>query len=306
MPGPGKPETVLSPDELAQARRDLRWLLLSPPLLNRRPGAFAAPVQAFDEDERGRIATWLDGLDADPRPLAAHLADPRPSALGRRAEQLLHFFLRHGPTHRLLAAHLPVRDGAGATLGEIDFLVEDLRGERWHWELAVKFYLCTRLAGHATPREFIGPNGREVFASKLERLFGHQLVLNPPPPWHRQAWRRATFVRGWMFYLPGASVQADCLADDHLRGLWVPAGAETQALPGPLLPLPRARWMSPAVSDTGLPDPHDPPDPNTGPGARLYASLAPAGLIWRERGRVFVVPPEGLRPGSAARPTPAA
>lgn len=292
MPGTGDPEATLMPDELAQALRDLRWLLLSPPLLNRRAGIFTAPVQAFEEDERARITVWLDGLDAAPRPLATHLAGPRPGALGRRAEQLLRFFLRHGPTHRLLAAHLPVRDAAGATQGEIDFLVEDLRGDRWHWELAVKFYLCTRLTGHATPREFIGPNGREVFADKLDRLFGRQLVLDPPPPWHRQAWRRAAFVRGWMFYAPGAQVKSRFLADDHLRGLWVPAGAETLALPGPLLPLPRARWMSPAVSDTGLPDPLD---QDTGPGARLYASLAPAGTLWRERGRIFVVPPEGHR-----------
>lgn len=289
MPGPGDREAGLSADELAQALRDLRWLLLSPPLL--APGHWAAPVQAFDAEERDLIGAWLDRLDADPQPLAAHLQGPRPAALGRRAERLLHFFLAHGPTHRLLAAHLPVRAADGRTLGEIDFLLEDRRGRRWHWELAVKFFLCTARSGTVTPRHYLGPNGRERFSDKLERLFHHQLALTPPPPWDRVAWQRAAFVRGWTFEAPQARVQAPWLADGHLRGTWLtPAQAATLA--GPWLPLPRARWMSPAVAAVA-PPPLTPEAP--GPGAQLHARLAPDGALWQEVERCFVVP-SGLIP----------
>jgi Rad3-related DNA helicase len=122
--------------------RELRWLLLSPPLLDTAPGAHSAPVQQFSPAERGAISAWLDGIDRAPQALyeAVHaitargtdlrLARPPSLRLGRRAERLMAFFLRYGPTHCLVAANIPLRhltpDGDRTTLGEIDFLLHDV------------------------------------------------------------------------------------------------------------------------------------------------------------------------------------
>ena len=250
-------------DAAAQAARELRWLLLSPPLLDTAPGAHAAPVQQFSTSERAAISTWLDGIDRAPQALfeavhatAATRTDVRsnrpPSLrLGRRAERLMAFFLRHGPTHRLVAANIPLRhvspDGDRTTLGEIDFLLHDAAGNAWHWELAVKFFLCTATGPQASAADFIGPDRAETFDTKLRKMFDRQLRHRPPPPWDHETWAPAACTRGRLFYRHGSEVpRTPGVHPDHLQGRWIERDCVDE-LPAANAPVwhvvPRNDWM---------------------------------------------------------------
>jgi hypothetical protein len=260
-------------DHAAQAAHELRWLLLSPPLLDTAPGVHPAAVQHFSADERQAIAAWLDAVDREPtalydfvHPLRA-AADPgatideldEPPArapalrLGRRAERLMAFFLRHGPTHRLVAANIPLRDvsprGDRTTIGEIDFLLHDRAGQCWHWELAVKFFLCTATGAQASAADFIGPDRAETFDTKLRKMFDRQLRHRPPPPWDSEIWTPAACTRGRLFYRHGSPVpRTPGLHPDHLQGRWIERERLAE-LPGsdqPVWqPVPRNEWMCP-------------------------------------------------------------
>lgn len=296
-----------------QALRDLRWLLQSPPLL--ADGAFSAPVQCFDAAQARAIGVWLEGLEADPRPLRDFLAEraAAPLRLGRQAERLLEFFLRAGPTHRLVAANLPLRHPPGSqpvadhtTRGEIDFLLEDAAGRPWHWELAVKFFLCTAAGDTAQAGDFVGPDRAETLPAKLHKLFARQLAHEAPPPFDDRCWQPAAFARGWMFYRHDRPVpHCALLAPGHLQGRWLELGEAGALPPGHYLPLARSAWMAPArvEADTSSWPAGDVPaqiaalwaaPPPRGvrrwPTAQLLAQLEPDGAGWREAGRWFVVP----------------
>lgn len=238
------------------ALQELRWLLLSPPLLAAAAAHDTpAQIQHFTAAERLAIEIWLAALAQAPRPLIEHLqaaspASGAPLRLGRRAERLLEFFLRHGPTHRLVAANVPLRQpvtpgGDHTTRGEIDFLLEDAAGQPWHWELAVKFFLCTASGALATTDQFIGPDRAEVLAGKLDKLFTRQLRHHAPPPFDTRAWRPAAYARGNMFYRHGATVpRCEALAEQHARGWWI-AREQAHTLPeGHYRLAERSQWMA--------------------------------------------------------------
>lgn len=230
-------------DDAAQTARELRWLLLSPPLLDTAPGAHSAAVQQFSAAEQRAISAWLDDVDREPNALYDFVHPLRAAAnpdgpfdesparapslrLGRRAERLMAFFLRHGPTHRLVAANIPLRrispQGDRTTIGEIDFLLHDATGHAWHWELAVKFFLCTASGAQATAADFIGPDRAETFDTKLRKLFECQLRHQPPAPWDRETWTPAACTRGRLFYRQGCPVpRTPGLHPEHLQGRWI-------------------------------------------------------------------------------------
>ena len=251
------------PDAAAQTAREMRWLLLSPPLLDTAPGAHSALVQQFSAAERDAISTWLECIDRSPQALfeAVHataaictdVLSHRPPSLrlGRRAERLMAFFLRHGPTHRLVAANIPLRhvspDGDHTTLGEIDFLLRDTEGLAWHWELAVKFFLCTATGPRATAADFIGPDRAETFDTKLRKMFDRQLRHRPPPPWDSENWAPAACTRGRLFYRHGSEVPRTLgVHPNHLQGKWIERDrvAELPAANTPVWHVvPRNDWM---------------------------------------------------------------
>lgn len=192
--------TTAQAPNLAQALRDLRWLLTAAPLL--RPAAppalplsllqglsdeqvhFARShihLHHLDPAQRSARDAWLCALTQQPQALHDHLAlaqtqGPGLRRLGHWAEALLGFFLAHGPGHQLLAQGLQLHPG------ELDFLLATRPGPHqptpvgWHWELAVKFYLWT--AAHPNllrPEDLVGPDGRDQLDIKLTRLLGTQL-----------------------------------------------------------------------------------------------------------------------------------
>jgi hypothetical protein len=243
----------------------LRWLLTSPPLLAPRAAQQFNPqasVAAFTPDEQQRIEAWLQEVSAAPQALTAWLSEARSKVrghqpgvlrLGRYAEKLLEFFLHHGPTHRLVAANVPLRHPAHArgaidhtTRGEIDFLLHDAQGTPLHWELAVKYFLCHAQGSSAQADDFIGPDAAETFSRKLAKLFARQLTHTPPTPNDTTAWQPQAFARGWMFYRHGRRIPTcDLLDPGHCKGWWLPL-EELDLLPdAQYVLLDRQHWMPP-------------------------------------------------------------
>ncbi|MCM5678541.1 DUF1853 family protein [Schlegelella sp. S2-27] len=321
MPGAADAGRPLSAAAAAAALQDLRWLLLSPPLL--ADGRYTAPIQRYAARDAREIEAWLDALERDARPLhdflLAHAAPPL--RLGRYAERLLEFFLRCGPTHRLLAANLPLRHPPGqlpgldhTTRGEIDFLLEDREGQGWHWELAVKFFLCVARGESAQAEDFVGPDRAETLPGKLGKLFERQLAHEPPAPWNQRPWRPAAYTRGWMFYRHDRPAPVcEALAPGHLHGLWVDHGRLAELPDGRYLAMPRSRWMAPAFTtdETALTSRDavgreiseawqaaPPAGARRWPSAQLIALMVPRADGWHELQRCFVVP-DGWSPAGA-------
>ncbi len=91
--------------------------------------------------------------------------------LGHLYEDALAVVLEASERFDLLAQNLQVQKDAHTTVGELDFLVRDLTsGQLIHLELATKFYLAV---GDALP----GPDARDNYFKKLDRLRSHQLTL---------------------------------------------------------------------------------------------------------------------------------
>lgn len=209
------------------AVRDLAWLLFSADLLRPQPrgGVLASAFESAED----AVATidWLLALDATPQALLDYLAQSRLTRLGRYAECLLAWFLQHGPTARLVAANVPLRR-AGLTLGECDFLVRTQAGRRLHWELAVKCYLHAG-PGRARLADYVGPNLQDRFDLKLAHLLDHQLPLSGREEFsslgHPGPWEPQMFVKGWLFYRSGETVQVPDEVDPaHARGWWITRG----------------------------------------------------------------------------------
>jgi uncharacterized protein len=238
---------------------DLRWLLLAPPLLNPDNAEFGGKIVAHSIAERKLIDAWLVSLDSsDQREKLAVWMVSKPAKqivrLGRYAEHLIEFYLRFGPLERLVAANLQIRAAALAmqrkdftTLGEVDFLLRDVRDKPFHWELAVKYFVCRNLA---KPRvdDLVGPDSAETFDQKIDKVMGKQLVQTPPAPYDQTMWQPQAFTRGWMFYRLGKKAPPIVeLAANHLKGFWVEHKDISELVNGLYYIVPRARWLSPVA-----------------------------------------------------------
>ncbi|MEM1223874.1 MAG: DUF1853 family protein [Verrucomicrobiota bacterium] len=94
--------------------------------------------------------------------------------LGHLYEDALEHLLQD--SGQMVDAHLQVVDSAGVTVGEMDFLLLDaLDNCHIHLELAVKFYLA-----HCSTDgwQYPGPDARDNWLRKLQRLRTHQLRLS--------------------------------------------------------------------------------------------------------------------------------
>jgi uncharacterized protein len=241
---------------------DLRWLLLSPPLLNPRHDLFLGKIVEHDAREQAVIDDWLKTLDMPEwRDKLATWMASKPAKqivrLGRYAEHLIEFYLRYGPLERLVAANLQVKAADLAmprkdftTLGEVDFLLRDGQDKPMHWELAVKYFVCRNVA---KPRidDLVGPDSAETFDGKIDKIMGKQLMQKPPSPYDQTLWQPQAFTRGWMFYRRGKPLpEIEELSTQHLTGFWVEHKDITELQSGQYYIVPRARWLSPVQSPT--------------------------------------------------------
>ncbi|MGE5650748.1 MAG: DUF1853 family protein [Bacillota bacterium] len=233
--------------------RALAWLLDAPDLLDPE-----AP------EWRGRIAStgtvdevtgrWLAALDSDPSALHSWL-DIKPfTRLGRYAENLMAFYLRHQGT--LVAHGVQVRAGKNETIGEFDFLLRK-GGALVHWEFATKLYLLEASGNGRHADYFVGPNLADTLGAKVRKIMDRQLSLSqhpaaklhlPEPVAQAQA-----LVKGWLFYhgkTPLPAIPAG-VSSGHCRGFWC-AQEELQWVAGEhFAVLPRLGWLAPAKVPIG-------------------------------------------------------
>lgn len=291
------------------AVRDLAWVIGSVPLL--RNGEEKISEQWCRLAYLDRIP-WLRELDHDPGELEQWLAQHQSHLLGVYFEALIEFWLRHWRRMEFIASRLQLRRGEQA-IGEFDFLFHDrFSGDTYHWETAVKFFLCYQHGEGA--EQWLGPNPRDTLPDKLSKVFNHQLRIATYPEAGPLLQRmRITglqplaYVKGWLFYHvrgewehPAGYPQQ--LSAQHHRGWWCHL-SQVNDIPNSgagcrWALLPRLRWLSPVWSDEERPGmareeiyqaltSHY----SRSDGPLLLAQLAAGGDgIWREVNRGFVVP----------------
>jgi hypothetical protein len=231
--------------------RALAWLIDAPGLLDRHAPQWQGKVARLGADAGDAARDWLHSLERAPAALHAHLAFQPFGRLGRYAEKLMTFYLRH---LGVLAAHnVQVRAAGSQTIGEFDFLVWR-GGDLLHWEFATKFYLLESVGSGDARRQadyFVGPNLADSLGAKMDKIFSRQLALSSHPaaqPLLPQPVAAAeALVKGWLFYpdgdyplLPALGV---CAA--HCRGFW--CGLADLASAQRYAVLPRLSWLAPAL-----------------------------------------------------------
>ena len=94
--------------------------------------------------------------------------------LGHLYEDALAIVLASSPDIEVVEQNLQIQENIHSTVGELDFLIRDANGTLTHLELATKFYLAVKTEhGIAFP----GPDARDNYDRKIQRLLSHQLTL---------------------------------------------------------------------------------------------------------------------------------
>ncbi len=100
--------------------------------------------------------------------------------LGHKIEHIFLMLIQQSQRYKVIAHNIPIRKEK-VSLGEVDFILQDTDSQKYiHIELTYKFYVIT---GKARPIEdqLIGPNLRDSFKSKKDRITNHQIPLLGTP-----------------------------------------------------------------------------------------------------------------------------
>jgi hypothetical protein len=208
-----------------QVKQDLQWLANSPALVAENALGFPA-VGHLDE---------VNPSDVDlARALEARQAERL--RLGIYFEDLVELSLRCRPGVSDVRRGIAIRENK-RTLGELDFLFRNERGQQEHWEVAVKFYLYHREQDPNPDLCFLGPRTVDRMDRKVHRMRDHQLPLPMTPPAMECLGlggpsQSKALVRGRLFY-PLEMDWRECHVDtisapDHLRGWWTPLSSLAQ------------------------------------------------------------------------------
>lgn len=147
---------------------------------------------------------WLEALDEHPKPLEDFLEAHPTRLLGKRFELLIRFWLEQSPHFRLHASGVPLYD-AGKTVGEVDFILEEVDSGTWtHLEVACKFYL-----GYNNSKQWHdwrGPNAQDTLKLKMDKLDRQLSSLETPAGqaflqekrWHAPA--PALLMKGYLLH----------------------------------------------------------------------------------------------------------
>lgn len=159
----------------------------------------------------------LHQLDHSPAELYIFLARIKSTRLGLRFEALLWFWLQD-PANQYyqLLGHSIQSHHAGKTLGEIDFLLKNLRtGQIEHWEVCLKYYLAEPDLSLET---WIGLNPDDTLSHKLNHLIHKQFQFQQALG--QRIERRFVIMKGQL-YLPATYQELpDWLNPQRRPGEW--------------------------------------------------------------------------------------
>lgn len=106
--------------------------------------------------------------------------------LGHLYEDALGILLKESPRYDLIAKNKQIITEERQTIGELDFILLDKQTDlHVHLELAIKFYLVHQQSNRF---HFPGPDARDNFHNKLERLCSHQLLLTRQEATRKLLW----------------------------------------------------------------------------------------------------------------------
>lgn len=101
---------------------------------------------------------------------------PRNSVLGKRMESFFEITINHSERYDLIDSNIQIIENK-QTLGEIDFLLYDkLQSRPLHVELVYKLYVYDEQLSPEINR-WIGPNRKDSFSEKLEKLKNRQFPI---------------------------------------------------------------------------------------------------------------------------------
>ncbi len=101
---------------------------------------------------------------------------PHNIRLGHQMEYVFHQLVQHSSRYRVNAFNIPIRQDK-ISLGEIDFILKDLEKDKLvHVELTYKFYILDPSFPNLM-HQLIGPNRRDTFYAKKEKIKHHQIPL---------------------------------------------------------------------------------------------------------------------------------
>ncbi len=125
-------------------------------------------IQKFDFPEISVSDELLEDLKT--------LEHPRNFVLGKRMESFFEIAIKHSTRYELIASNIQIIQEK-KTLGELDFLVYDNELKKHlHIELVYKLYIYDPEFSSEIEK-WIGPNRRDSFQAKLNRLENHQFPL---------------------------------------------------------------------------------------------------------------------------------
>tara|TARA_R110000737_G_scaffold24491_1_gene43203 strand:- start:63 stop:878 length:816 start_codon:yes stop_codon:yes gene_type:complete len=105
---------------------------------------------------------------------------PSKLRLGHKIEHIFLKLIQHSRQYKVIAHNIPIRKEK-VSLGEIDFLLQDVDSHQFsHVELTYKFYVISEEATNIE-HQLIGPNQRDSFKAKKERIINHQIPLLKTP-----------------------------------------------------------------------------------------------------------------------------
>lgn len=277
---------------LAQAWRDLLWLVKGPDLIT-----FDHVLPLPLSSPRDENLSWEYVL--------RHFESRAFHRVGYYMESLIGVWLEGTPGVSGIEHGVRIQEGK-ITLGELDFLFR--QGHRLHHlEVALKFFLHLPFPGSqscATHSHFRGPNASDNFEKKRNKLLHAQLPLgrNCFP----EIAESHSLVRGMIFYEPGKG-RPDSLPEgmnpDHLRGVWIRSNELDWLLDSPRhngrgLVMEKPFWLGGIESPPGSPPPGLPiGDLQTAIRVHFRERESPLLLSlaeendagWRETDRIFVV-----------------
>ncbi len=200
--------------------QDLAWAISSPPLISGTIAGTSWWGTEQLEQEYQIYLPQLQKLDDEPSELEAALKETRSHRLGHYFEALVAFWLQTTPSYELLLNRSPLRN-QHKTLGEIDYLVRDLRTRKViHIEVAVKFYLGKAGLNHMA--NWHGPGLKDRLDIKFNHLCHHQTQLSRKYP-ELVPYRvdeYACIVKGRLFYPPSVEAKTTFTHPNHLHGRW--------------------------------------------------------------------------------------
>ncbi|MGO1750980.1 MAG: DUF1853 family protein [Psychroflexus sp.] len=152
--------------------------------------------------------------------------------IGKRAELFAKFVLENSSDYRLLSHSLQIFDDK-KTLGEFDFIFQDLNtSEIIHLEMVYKVYLFDSRLSNNPDLCWIGPNRKDSFHEKYEKLMQHQfpllyhsetakdlsqLNIDSADSIQQKLLFKAILFRRYKEDLP----QSDFLNTDQIAGIWL-------------------------------------------------------------------------------------